>query len=108
MTMYHRISVNSYCSGQRHCRGLCIGNDVVIVKLPPEGCVRGELGIANTQVGIGRVVAQPVFARATLDLRYALAAKPLIGQERGRRALRGASAADPRETQQASRTLART
>src|SRR6187551_3860410 len=84
-------------SGQSHCGGLCIGNDVVIVKRPAEGCVRGYFGVAKTQVGISRIVAQPVFARATLYLRDALAAKPLIGKERGRRALRAGARKDRRK-----------
>jgi len=40
-------------SSQSHCRGLCIGDDIVVVKRLAEGRVRGEFGVANAKIGIG-------------------------------------------------------
>ena len=72
-------------------RGLRVRDHVVIVEPLAECGVRGDLGVPDAEIGIGGIVAQPVLARAALDLRHALAAEPFVG-EQGQRGRRGRSA----------------
>src|SRR5262245_31964784 len=64
--------------------GLSLWNHIVVVELLAKRSVGCDLGIADPEIGVGRVVAHTVFARATLNLRNALAAEALISGKRGR------------------------
>ena len=60
----------------------------MIVQPSPKCGVRGDLGVADAQIGIGGVVAEAVFARAALDQCNPLAAQALIGEQCGGRCQR--------------------
>ena len=57
----------------------------MIVEPFAEFGVRGDLGVPDTEVGIGGIVAHPVGARAALNLGDALAAEPFVRQQGQRR-----------------------
>src|SRR5262249_24321140 len=70
--------------GENHRGRLSLWNHIVVVELPAERGVRGDLGIADREVSVSRVVAHSVFARATLNLRDTLATETFISTKRGR------------------------
>jgi hypothetical protein len=53
---------------------------MVVEPLAEQG-VGGDLGIADAQVGVGRVVPEAVLSRATLDQRDPLTAETLVSEE---------------------------
>ena len=75
------LSLRERWKRQRRCRGFRFRNDVMIVEPPSKRGVCGELRIADAQIGIGRVVSEAVFARATLHQRHPLTAQPLVSEQ---------------------------
>ena len=60
---------------------LRVRHHIKIIQPLAERGVGGELGVADAEVGVGGVVAQPVLARAALNFGDAFAAEPLVGKE---------------------------
>jgi hypothetical protein len=53
---------------QHCCYRLRARDYIVIIELPAKRCMSGDLGVPDPEIGMRRVIPQPVLARATLDL----------------------------------------
>ena len=54
------------------------------IKVLAEFGVRGELCVADTEIGSDRIETQSILPRAKLNLRHTLATQSLVGQQRRR------------------------
>src|SRR5262249_16106171 len=57
----------------------------MVVQPLAECRMRFNLGIANSQIRVGRIIPQAILARTALDLRHALTPQMLISKQRCRR-----------------------
>ena len=70
---------------QQGCRGGArIRHHVVGIKVLAEFGVRGELCVADTEIGVGGIETQSILPGATLNLRHTLATQSLVGKQRRR------------------------
>src|ERR1700722_19913072 len=69
---------------RQHCRRRLRARDhIVIVELLAKRGMCGDLGVPDPEIGMRRIVPQPVLARATLDLRHAFASQVLVSEQGG-------------------------
>ena len=54
-------------SSEAQCCGFCFRDDVMVVKPPSKSRVSGDLSVSDAEIGIGGVVSEAVFSRATLN-----------------------------------------